>query len=357
MKQSVVVVGAGIIGCSIARELAARGVPCTVVDDRGVAGGATRASAGMLAPYVEAHERGPLLDAGVRSLALYPAWVEAVRREARMDVEFATIGTIEVATDEDRAAALRAASAEHGRWLGAEELHRLCSVTDAAVGGRLTPEHGYVVPPQLANALAQAAEGRGVRFLAARAERIRRRGELLRVETTSTALDAGHVVVAAGAWAGGIDGVHMPRVDPIRGQIVELTWPVKPPRAIVWGPRCYLVPRLDGSVLVGATAERVGYDERATAAGIRDLLDAACELLPEARHASFLAARAGLRPVTTDELPAIGDDPAEPGVIYALGHYRNGILLAPLTAKVIGDLIVDGRRDVTLEHFRATRFT
>jgi glycine oxidase len=356
VKESVVVVGAGIIGCAIARELAARGVACTVVDDRGVAGGATQASAGMLAPYVEAHERGPLLELGVRSLDLYPAWIAAIRREARMDVEFATIGTLEVATTEERAAALRAASGDHGQWLDADHLRRGYPVIAGALGGRLTAEHGYVVPPQLANALSQAAEGRGADFLAARVERVTRLRDRFRVETSSTTLEGGRVVIAAGAWAGGIEGLRMPPIQPIRGQIVQLAWPHQRLTSIVWGPRCYVVPRLDHTVLVGATAERVGYDERTTATGVRDLLDAACELLPDARGASFLAARAGLRPATPDELPALGEDPAEPGVVYALGHYRNGVLLAPITAKLIADLVADGRRDPALASFRVDRF-
>lgn len=355
MTQSVVVVGAGIIGCAIARELAARGVPCTVLDDRGVAHGATQASAGMLAPYVEAHERGPLLDAGVRSLELFPAWIEAIRGEARMDVEFATVGTLEVAMTEERAGALRAASAEHGRWLDAGELRDSCAVAQGALGARLTREHGYVVPPQLAGALAAAALAAGARIQQARVGRIARAGDGLRVETSVDTIEADRVIVAAGAWASGIEGVRIP-VHPIRGQIVELAWEAPPLPSIVWGPRCYVVPRRDRTVLVGATAERVGYDERTTAAGVRDLLAAICELLPDARHASFLAARAGLRPATADELPALGEHPSEPGLVYALGHYRNGILLAPLTAKVIGDLIVDGRSDPCLEAFRPDRF-
>jgi len=356
VRRSTVVIGAGIVGCAIARELAARGVACLVVDDRGVAGGATRASAGMLAPYVEAHERGPLLDLAVRSLDLYPAWIDAVRREARMDVEFGAIGTLEVAATAERAAALRQACRSHGRWLDVEELQGAWPAMPGALGGRLVPEHGYVVPPQLANALAQAAEGRGARFLAARVARIARSGARLRVETASGVLDADRVVVSAGAWAGAIEGARMPPVHPVRGQIVQLEWPARALPSIVWGPRCYVVPRLDRTVLVGATAEHAGFDERTTAAGVRDLLDAACELLPAARQASFLDARAGLRPATPDELPVLGDDPAEPGVVYALGHYRNGVLLAPITAKVIGDLVADDHRDPALETFRATRF-
>ena len=346
-----------MIGCAIARELAARGVPCTVVEDRGVAGGATQASAGMLAPYVEAHERGPLLDLAVRSLALFPEWIAAVRREARMDVEFATLGTLEVATTPERAAALRAASREHGEWLDAEALQRACpSLCRAAAGGRLTPEHGYIVAPQMANALAQAAEGLGAAFRAGRVERITRTASGYRVETTAGAIDAGRVVLAAGAWTNGIQGVRTPRIRPVRGQIVQLAWPEQPLRSIVWGPRCYVVPRLDQSILVGATMEEAGYDERTTAAGVRDLLDAVCELLPVARDASFLHARAGLRPASPDGLPVLGADPAQPGIFHASGHYRNGILLAPITATLLADLIADGRRDPALDDFSVTRF-
>lgn len=355
-KPAVVVVGAGIIGCSIARELASRGVRCTVVEDRGVAGGATQASAGMLAPYVEAHERGPLLDLGVRSLQLYPEWIAAIRRESRLQVEFATIGTLEVATAPERADALKAASRDHGRWLESDEMQRAYPSVGPSLGGRLTAEHGYVIPGQLANALAQAAEGHGAAFRAGRVERVARDGGGFRVDTSAGALEADVVVLAAGAWTNAIQGVRTPPLRPVRGQIVQLAWPAHTLKSIVWGPRCYVVPRLDRTILVGATAEDAGFDERTTAAGIRDLLDAACDLLPEARGASFLDARAGLRPAAPDGLPVLGEHPAEPGIVHASGHYRNGILLAPITAKLLGDLIVDRRADPALESCRLDRF-
>jgi glycine oxidase ThiO len=356
VKESVVVVGAGIIGCAIARELASRGADCTTVEDRGVAGGATQASAGMLAPYVEAHERSPLLDLAVRSLQLYPEWIAAVRRESRLPVEFDAIGTLEVADTIERADALKAASAAHGRWIDSGELQREYPQVRASLGGRLTGEHGYVNAGQVANALAQAADGYGASFLSARVERITREDGAFRIDTTAQTLRPERVVLAAGAWANGIQGIRTPPIKPIRGQIVQLGWPGQTLRSIVWGPRCYVVPRLDRTVLVGATAEDAGYDERTTAAGIRDLLDAACDLLPEARNAAFLDARAGLRPMAPDGLPVLGEDPREPGIIHAAGHYRNGVLLAPITAKLIGDLIVDGRRDALLENFRVDRF-
>jgi glycine oxidase len=352
----VLVVGAGIIGCAIARELAARGVACTIVEDRGVGAGATRASAGMLAPYVEAHERGPLLDLAVRSLQLFPEWIAAVRREARMDVEFATIGTVEVATTGERADELRAASREHGEWLDADTLRRAHPAVGKSEGARLVREHGYVAAPQLANALAQAAEGTGASFHAGRVVRIARDGEGFRIETTNGVLDAGRIVLAAGAWTNAIEGVRTPPIRPVRGQILRLGWPGEPLGSIFWGPDCYVVPRLDGSVLVGATAEDAGFDERTTAAGVRGLLDAVCDLLPDARDASFLEARAGLRPASSDDLPVLGADADQPGVFHASGHYRNGVLLAPITARLIADLVADGRPDPALNDFSVARF-
>ena len=318
--MNAVVIGAGIIGCAIARELAVRGVPCTVIDPRPIGGGATQASAGMLAPYVEAHERGPLLDLGVQSLALYEDWVAAVRAESGLDVEYRRIGTLET------------------------------------VPNRSTPEHGYVAADALANALARAAENRGATFVRDGATRIAARHGALRVTTAAGALiDATHVVLAAGAWTNTIEGIRTPPVRPVRGQILCLGWTGTPLSTIVWGPRCYVVPRLDGTVLVGATVEDVGFDERVTAEGVRELLDAVCELIPAARDAAFLGVRVGLRPATPDELPVIGADPEVPGVIHASGHYRNGVLLAPITAQLVAG-VVEGRDDPALKNFSASRF-
>ena len=358
MKNSVIVVGAGIIGCAVARELAVRGVACTVIDDRPVGGGATRASAGMLAPYVEAHERGPLLDLAVRSLDLYDDWVAAVRRESGIDVEYRRIGTLEVALDPEQAADLRrhAPSDVPTEWLEPAAAKAAHPALGSIAGALLTRAHGYVAAPQLAVALAHAAERRGTTFHRARVHRITPRESGVRVITTHGDFDAGTVVIAAGAWGSAIDGVRMPPLRPVRGQLLHLGWHGHPLSTIIWGPRCYIVPRTDGTLLVGATVEEVGFDERTTAAGVRDLLDAACQLLPDAKGAEFLEARAGLRPATPDELPVLGSDPDTPAIVHASGHYRNGVLLAPITGTVIADLIVDGVRDHCLEAFAPNRF-
>jgi glycine oxidase len=358
VKNSVIVVGAGIIGCAIARELAVRGVACTVIDDRPVGGGATRASAGMLAPYVEAHEHGPLLDLAVRSLDLYDDWIRQIRRESEFDVEYRRIGTLEVALDPLRAVDLRlqASNDVATEWLEPAAAGVAHPALRRIAGALLTPAHGYVAPQQLVAALARSAEGRGTTFRRAAVRRITQQGTAVRVSTTDGDCDASTVVVAAGAWGNKIAGVRMPPLRPVRGQLLHLGWRGRPLSTIIWGPRCYIVPRADGTLLVGATVEEVGFDERTTAAGVRDLLDAACELLPEAMSATFLEARAGLRPATPDELPVLGSELDTPAIVHASGHYRNGVLLAPITARLIADWLVEGKRDPALDTFKPDRF-
>jgi glycine/D-amino acid oxidase-like deaminating enzyme len=145
-------------------------------------------------------------------------------------------------------------------------------------------------------------------------------------------------------------------VKPIRGQLLALSMNPRPATRVVWGTDCYIVPWSDGTVLVGATVEDVGFDERTTTAGIRGLMNAAVDLLPGLEHSQFREARAGLRPKTVDELPAIGRSSTMPHVFYATGHYRNGVLLAPLTATLIADLVLDGRERPELADVRPDRF-
>lgn len=356
------IVGAGIIGCAIARELTARGVACTIVDDRPAGGGATQASAGMLAPYVEAHDAGPLLDLGVRSLALYDGWIDLVRRESGIDVEYRRIGTLEVALDPQHAGDLRgqthAGPDAERTWMESAVVRQRQPSLAAVEGALFTPSHGYVAAHQLAQALARAAETHGARSVRGRVQRIARTASGFTATTTAGELTASRVVLAAGAWTNAIDidGASTPQLRPVRGQLLHLGWHEAPLDTIVWGPECYVVPRLDGSILVGATVEDVGFDERATAAGVRDLLDAFCEILPGGWGAAFLGARVGLRPAAPDDLPAIGWDTNVEGLVHATGHYRNGVLLAPITAVTIADLLTTGRTDPALAALSPGRF-
>ena len=145
-------------------------------------------------------------------------------------------------------------------------------------------------------------------------------------------------------------------VWPVRGQLLHLNWTGNPLARVVWCPRCYVVPWSDGSVLVGATVEHVGFDERATVAGVAALAEAVSGVLPDARNAGFEAVRVGLRPGTPDDLPVVGRSASTPRLVYATGHYRNGVLLAPLTARLVADLVLDGREDPLLAAVAPARF-
>jgi glycine oxidase len=356
-----IVVGAGIIGCAIGRELARRGQRTAIIEARGVAAGATQASAGVLAPFIEAPTRGPLHDLTVRSLAMYDGFVADLERETGQRIEYRRLGTLEVAAGAEGRARLlalaQAARAEgmDARWVSGADLRALESQLSAQDGALLVSDHGYVVVAQLAQTLIEAAGRYGADLLRERVEHIEARGSRVDVTTTAGVRRASTVVVAAGSWSQTLtrDG---PPVKPIRGQLVRLVWKGPPLNHILWGERCYIVPWKRGTVLVGATVEDVGFDERATVAGVRELVDAATELVPHSSSASFVEVRVGLRPATPDGLPIIGRSAESPAIVHATGHYRNGILLTPLTAQLVGDLVVKGESDPALEAISPARF-
>jgi len=361
---NVLVIGAGVVGCAVGHELAARGADVRIVDMRDVGEGATQASAGVLCPHIEGHA-APLLQLGTRSLAMYDQFIAHVAHDSRQPIEYRRNGTLEVALTEEDAARLRVTAATHARggvehqYLDSAATRTLEPGLSAAVtGGLLVPTHGYVVVRGLIRALAAAASARGATIQhAAGVERVVQNGARVRVTIDGSHSEADAVVVAAGSWSGRIAiGGSYPPVKPIRGQLLQLACPSPPASRVIWGAHCYMVPWQDGSLLVGATVEDVGFDEAATVAGVHALLDYACELVPGMWSARFAAVRVGLRPATSDELPIIGPSSAMPAVFYATGHYRNGVLLTPLTAAFIADLVLEGRAAPELSLTRPARF-
>jgi glycine oxidase len=365
----IVVVGAGIVGCAVAYELARRGASVQIVDERAAGMGATHAAAGILAPHIEVSSPTPFLTLAVRSLNLFDDFVARVQSDSGTSVLYRRTGTLQVATTEEGMRELRNAAARleaqkfalellDAQAAHAQEPH----LSRDVVGALVIPSHGFVAAGELIRALTAAARGHGAQVIeGCRVRRIvpaNANGDVT-VETDRGPLTGSSVVLAAGSWSGRIDIAGLTArapVRPIRGQLVRLAWNGSVLRRVVWSDRCYLVPWDDGTLLVGATMEDAGFDERTTVAGVRDLLDAACEVAPGAWTAGFVDARAGLRPASSDLLPIVGPSRVLPNLMYATAHYRNGILLAPVTAALVADAMLDHRIDPALAALSPQRF-
>jgi glycine oxidase len=364
----VIVVGAGVIGAAVADALAVRGASVSVLDMRSPGRGASQASAGVLAPFTEASGKTALFDLCVRSLALYDGFLASLVERSGREVEHVRNGTVEVALTTDEATHLRSAQswlADHTipcEWLEPADLRmHEPSVASSAVGGLAIASQGFVNVPALVGALVQSARLAGATFesLVEAIEVIPRR-DRVEVRVGNERHTADHVVIAAGSWSGRVRVANVPPlpVRPVRGQLLHLRWHRGPmPTRVVWGHDCYTVPWHDGTLLVGATVEDVGFDEASTVDGVRLLTDAVGKLLPDARNAAVADVRVGLRPASPDGLPLIGPLTMAPTVTLATGHYRNGILLAPLTAQLVTSSILDGVRDPMLALTTPDRFT
>lgn len=344
--DDVIVVGGGVMGCATAFALAKRGLSVAVLE-RSVPGAeASSAAAGMLGAQMEMKTDSAIARLCLASRALYAPLAAELYERTGIDTGYRACGVLRAAfTEQDRAQLER----EFGWQVQAElPIQPLDGVgaraiepalATAVTAAMLFPEDGRVDPPAFLQALRIAAERAGARFQSGSyvrrvaTESNRARG--IELEDGSV-VEAGHVVVAAGSWSSLVEGTTLPprAVRPARGQIVELVLPSPILRGIVFGPRCYLSPRDDGRILIGSTLEFVGFQRGVTARAVRNLLDAAIELIPALADASVGQSWSNFRPHTTDELPLIGPTSVE-RLLLATGHYRNGILLAPITAELV----------------------
>jgi glycine oxidase len=350
-----VVVGGGVIGLACAWRLAQRGAAVALVEKGpGVAGAATPVAAGMLAPVGElAFGEPELLKLTLAAAERYPEFVAELEAASGRPIGYVPCGALHVALDRDEAAELRRVhELQRSLGLGAEWLPpRRCrelepGLTPSFNGGVHAPGEAAVDPRALAAALAAAADAAGVetRWGSAVEEGLFDGKRLAGVRTVhGDELRAPTVVLAAGAWSGRADWLPenaRPPVRPVKGQVLELRGRdgTAPCARILASERVYLVPRGDGRLIVGATVEEQGFDTAATAGGVHELLREAYRLLPDVAEMELVEATAGLRPGTPDNLPRVGPAPLD-GLIWATGHYRNGILLAPLAADAVADLL------------------
>ena len=363
----VAIVGGGIMGCAVALRLAQRGLRVTVIE-RGIPGAeASSAAAGILGPQMEADGPGPLLDLALRSRALYPALAAELHDATGIDVGYTKSGVLAVALSDADEVELTARRI----WQVARGL-RVESLTGAAareLEPALTTEvrsalrfvdDGQVSAREVARAFSQAAAAAGARFLQGRYVRrvVVSGGAATGVELDGEILPAGVVVVAAGSWSALVDGGGVPAqvVRPARGQMVSIE--TRPPlfrHVVSVHGHGYLVPRRDGTVLAGSTVEMAGFRKEVTVGGLAQILSLARTLVPALGEAPVTATWSNFRPYTEDHLPVLGHTPIK-GLVLATGHYRTGILLAPITAWSIAELIASGQSSVDLTPFSVTRF-
>jgi glycine oxidase len=356
----VVIVGGGVIGCALARELALRGAAVTVIEKAEPGAEASGAAAGLLAPQAEGLARGPFFDLALESRRLYPAWTAALAEESGMEVGYRKAGILRCTlpgseTERDAFAWQRRA----GLAVEEKTAGEIAALTGGSVSEEIReaiffPDEAVVDNRRLTRALWVAAERRGVEFAIGRTARrfLVRGGRCTGVETDQGPVAGAQVVNAAGAWASFDPDFPVP-VEPVHGQIVEVESPAPTLATVVESGEVYIVPR-GGSWLLGSTVERIGFEKRVTAGTVGRLIAAAARLLPALEGAAFRRAWSGLRPGTPDGLPVLGRGPL-PGLFLAAGHFRNGILLAPVTALAIAECL-DGSGARDLSPFAIGRF-
>ncbi|WMX47492.1 glycine oxidase ThiO [Streptomyces roseicoloratus] len=374
--SDVLVVGGGIIGLVTAWRAAQRGLRTAVADPE-PGGGAARVAAGMLAAVTELHYgEETLLGLNLASARRYPGFVaELAEATGGMDVGYRACGTLAVALDADDRAHLRELHALQTRcglaseWLSGRECRRLEPMLAPGVRGGLRVDGDHQVDPRrLADALVVACERAGVVFHRSLAERLtvvrdRAAGAVL---ADGTEPAAEQVVLAAGSMSGRLAGVPekvLPPVRPVKGQVLRLRVPPayapflsRTVRAVVRGSHVYLVPRENGELVVGATSEELGWDTTVTAGGVYELLRDAHELVPGITELPLTETRAGLRPGSPDNAPLLGPS-ALPGLHLATGHYRNGVLLTPVTGDVMAEALTTGTLPDEARPFTARRFS
>jgi glycine oxidase len=366
--RDILIVGGGIIGLSCARELAKAGFHVTLFERGEIGREASWAAAGMLTPLFEAEKIGSLLMLGLESLRIFPDFIAELQEETGERIPYHPHGIICPALDETDLTHLREKFERHRQagfrlsWLSPEEVvKREPNIVPDLLGAISMPDEHWVDNRKLVEVLRRSSQHLGVTIAGETPveQFVCERNRVVGVRVSGEMYTADTVINAAGAWASTIPGLPSgvdPLVQPIRGQIVVLQMPIPGfLRHVVFSPKGYMVPRDEGNVLVGSTMERVGFNKDVTAEGIHTLLGTAMRIVPALRSAPILTTWAGLRPGSPDGEPVLGPTPLQ-GYLLATGHTRKGILLAPITARLITQYVTTQRIPELMKPFLLDRF-
>ncbi|MBT2639821.1 glycine oxidase ThiO [Bacillus sp. ISL-39] len=349
------IIGGGIIGSSIAFQLAKRGYKVAVLEKGKIAGKASGAAAGMLGTQTELTENSPLFSLACKSRAMYLGLIPELEDLSRMHIGYQNKGTYKVAVNQDQERELKrlterqADIGEQAEWLSIEELlKREPSVSSELRGAMFIPKDGQLEAKELSLAFAKASCVLGAEFYEYTSviDFILEGGKVLGVKTMMGDFQAASVIVASGAWSReliGRSGLSLP-IIPVKGECFTVI-PERPLiKGTIFSHGCYIVPKRSGRLLVGATVKANSFDERVTIEGLSSLMAIATDLVPDIGKAEWDRGWAGIRPQSADGQPFLGEHPVYKGLFIATGHYRNGILLAPITGEWMADLL-EGKRD------------
>jgi glycine oxidase len=367
VEKRIVIIGGGVIGCSIAWRLAREGAAVTLLERGRLGKEASWASAGMIAPQAEAQAAGPFFQLSLQARDTFEAALEMLRADSDVDPEYDRAGILHVALNDQEHRELQ----QLGQWQAAaggtveeltpSDLRELePAISPKAVFGLRMPLERRVENRRLTLAYATAATAKGAIVVeGAAAKEVASQGTIATGVRCSDGrvFNADVVINAAGAWSGEIQGVtDQIATFPVRGQIVCFESRPGLLSSSIFSPGGYLVPRRDGRILAGSTMEEAGFDKSVTLAGLNKITRAAFDMVPNLGELPFREAWAGLRPATRDFLPVLGTSPSLPNLFYATGHFRSGILLSAITGEIITDLVHSRNPSIEVEPFSPKRF-
>jgi glycine oxidase len=346
----VIIIGGGVIGGSIAFHLSKKGFKVLLLERDRIASGASSAAAGMLGAQAEMQDGGPLFEIARRSRSMFPKLAEELKETCGMDIGLVQKGMLKIAhlpeqvEEYRRTVTFQQSSGEQAEWLTlSQALEREPALSNHILGAMYFPEEGQVLAPELSTAYVKAAAvlGAEIREYAEVNSLLITNGIVKGVITNEETIHCNQVIMAAGVWGSQLleqAGLSL-NVYPVKGECFSVVNRKPLIQSTIFSHGCYLVPKQNGRIVVGATMIEHSFDRSVSVEGLFTLMSKAKELIPSIASAQWETSWAGLRPQTLDGLPYLGEAPNLKGLFIAMGHYRNGILLSPITGKIMTDLV------------------